>query len=46
MTKRKGHKNGVATLMHLPEGQTSDWNPYNLTRMHHTKGVCIAIYKL
>jgi len=21
MAKRKGHKNGVATLMHLPEGR-------------------------
>ena len=25
--QRKGHKNGVATLMHLPKGQTSELEP-------------------
>ena len=35
--QRKGHKNGVDTLMHLPKGQTSDWNPCPHIRMLHAK---------
>jgi len=41
--QRKGHKNGVDILMHLPKGQTSDWNPYSQIRTQPRQSVCIAL---
>jgi len=44
--KRTDIKNGVAILMHLPEGQTSELEPLQSIRMLHAEGVRIAIYRL
>ena len=39
-------KNGVAILMHLPKGQTSELEPLQSIRMLHAKSVRIAKYRL
>ena len=39
---RYGQKNGVATLMHLPEGQTSELEPLSTYKNAPRQSVCIA----